>query len=269
MRSKPLTLSLALLLGACAQVPRGESGAQVASAPPTLEVEATPVVPETRFVELIPGVTLELVRVEEIGAWIGRTEVTWDQFLPYCAFDRLETGTEVDGIARPSKPLETHPYDRGWGEGEQPAVGMSWNSARLYCQWLTLQTGGSFRLPTETEWRAACGEAPVDVTEQAWTWADQRSGTAAVGLKQPNEFGLHDMLGNLTEYVAAEDGSEPFPLATLGGSFMTPIDRVGPDARLDFDPDWTLADSNWPPGRWWIPGGYQLGFRVLCEELPR
>lgn len=251
-----------------AELPSKPVEASSPGGPPPTPVEAA--APRALAVEVDAGVALELVWVDSIEAWMGRTEVTWDQFLPYCAFDDPTPG--VDGVSRPSKPLETHPYDRGWGEGDHPAVGMSWNSANLYCQWLSEQTGKRFRLPTEDEWRAACGpvpSAPGDLAACAVCADDAAGGTAVVASKAPNEYGLHDMLGNLAEYVCDADGAEPTPLCSLGGSHLTPLAELGPDARLPFNYDWTLEDSNWPPGRWWIPGGDELGFRVLCEDSPQ
>ena len=262
----PLGLAAcAAFVASCASTTDSASGSPDRPAPAA--AASVPVVLDRDFdVEIAPDVTLDLVWVAELGAFMGRTEVTWEQFLPYCAFDDPTPG--VDGVSRPSKPLETHPFDRGWGLGEHPAVGMSWNSAKLYCDWLCERTGRTFRLPSEAEWRIACGDEHPDVAAEAWTAADGARGTADAGTKLPNQHGLHDMLGSLAEYVAGPDGSEPAPLASMGGSFMTPISEVGPDARLEFDYDWTLEDSNWPPGRWWIPGGDQLGFRVLCEDTP-
>lgn len=207
------------------------------------------------------GVRFELVPLPGAdGKWIGRHEVTWDEYLLYCGWDAPPDG--VDAVARPSRPLETHPYDRRWGVGRRPAVGMSGQAAARYCEWLSACTGMRFRLPSEAEWEAACGAAPAAIGAVAWHAGDSGGGTQEVGRKRANAAGAHDMLGNLWEYVG--DGT-----VLRGGSWQDPAEAIGPSARLPFDEDWTLRDPNFPPGVWWVPDGDHLGFRVLCEDPGR
>lgn len=108
-----------------------------------------------------------------------------------------------------------------------PVVCVNWNDAKAYTQWLTKQTGKSYRLLTEAEWEYAaragttgprywgkndndsCRYANVADTSAKITYKfdntfDCRDGfaaTAPVGSFQPNAFGLHDMLGNVWEWT--------------------------------------------------------------------
>ena len=87
--------------------------------------------PQT-YREIVAGTAVEfdMVWIEEGGFWIGRTEVTWDEYLPFCDFDETDRlDPRVDAITRPSKPLDVYPYDRDWGAGQRPAVGMSRNES--------------------------------------------------------------------------------------------------------------------------------------------
>ncbi|MFH0945410.1 MAG: SUMF1/EgtB/PvdO family nonheme iron enzyme [Planctomycetota bacterium] len=222
------------------------------------------------YTETIQGsaVTFDMVWVEPGGFWIGKTEVTWDEFLLYCDFEASGTiPPGVDAVSKPSKPLDWTPYDRDWGAGRRPAVGRSWNSAKKYCQWLSLNAGHEYRLPTEEEWGLACGSGgsgPLD--DRAWYSAVCGEKTEEVGLKAPNEFGLHDMLGNLWEYCNNPfDPAEPEQAVLRGGAWIEPAVSVTATSRLAFDDDWTLEDPNFPPGVWWVPGGHHLGLRVLRQ----
>jgi len=220
--------------------------------------------PGEDYEETIPGtaITFEMVWIE--GFWIGRTEVTWDEYLLYCAFDRDEPDDGVDGVARPSKPLASHPYDRGWGTGQRPAVGMSWNAAKKYCRWLSAMTGETYRLPTEEEWELACGEAPASLEDAAWIAENAEGMTHEVGQRAPNEHGLHDMLGNVWEYCADPySPSEPERAVLRGGSWQNGPSSVTPRRRLGFDNDWVLDDPTFPPGVWWVPEGSHIGMRIV------
>ena len=44
------------------------------------------------------------------------------------------------------------PGDRGWGRGRRPVIGVRWEDARAYVQWLSRETGKRYRLLTEAEW---------------------------------------------------------------------------------------------------------------------
>ena len=105
------------------------------------------------------------------------------------------------------------PNDEGWGRGNRPVINVSWDDAQLYVKWLSEQTGHAYRLPTEAQWEYAARAG----TTTAYSWGDdigrdfancdgcgsQRDtdGTAPVGSLESNDFGLHDMHGNVWEWV--------------------------------------------------------------------
>jgi len=217
------------------------------------------------YTERIPGtsLTFDMVWIPSAGFWIGRTEVTWAEYLVFCAFnERLPEG--VDALSRPSKPLEVYPFDRHWGRGRRPAVGMSRNGAQMYCRWLSELVPGTYRLPSEEEWSAASGSRPARVGDYAWCAENSTGKTQAVGRKRPNVHGLYDMLGNLWEYCANPfDADEPRSAVLRGGSWKDPANEISPKTRLRFEDDWLLDDPGFPPGLWWVPDGDHLGFRMV------
>ncbi len=120
------------------------------------------------------------------------------------------------------------PEDEGWGRGSRPVINVSWRDAQEYTKWLSEKTGHSYRLLSESEWeyvaRAGtttarywgessedqCGYANgADEEAQQYnsSWAvascdDKAYRTSPVGSYVSNEFGLHDVLGNVWEWVA-------------------------------------------------------------------
>jgi formylglycine-generating enzyme required for sulfatase activity len=119
----------------------------------------------------------------------------------------------------------THkPGDESWGRGRRPVINVSWDDAKQFVAWLAKKTGKPYRLPTEAEWeyaargvtRASDPHTPFSTGatinyKQANYDANFKYGSGPQGLYRQktldvgslprNAFGLHDMHGNVWEWV--------------------------------------------------------------------
>jgi formylglycine-generating enzyme required for sulfatase activity len=175
---------------------------------------------------------------------------------------------------------DPHISASGWGRGRQPAINVSWDDAKTYVAWLSRITGKTYRLLSEAEWEYAARAG----SQTAYPWGNEigkgnancngcgshwdHKQAAPVGQFPANAFGLHDMHGNVWEWV--EDCyHENYNQAPTDGSAWTTGDcstRVVRGGSWVNDPvDLRSADRVWytPNGR-----GYFLGFRVGRTLLP-
>lgn len=122
---------------------------------------------------------------------MGKYPVTFDEYDAFCSAS--------------NRPM---PCDMGWGRGSRPVINVSWDDAQEYCIWLSSMLGAEFRLPSEAEWEYAARGG----TDGAYPWGrDMAAGEAnyemQCGMTTPvwqypaNAFGLHDMSGNVWEWV--------------------------------------------------------------------
>ncbi|MFM9994716.1 MAG: formylglycine-generating enzyme family protein [Phycisphaerales bacterium] len=199
--------------------------------------------------------------------WIGATEITWELYDLYVfGLDQgevLPAGT--DAVTRPSKPYI--PPDRGFGHAGYPAMSMSYAGAEGFCRWLSAKTGRKYRLPSEAEWEHAARAGESDAAREtldarAWHEGNAAGKTHPVGAKSANAWGVHDMQGNVAEWVAGVDGKP----VTRGGSYRGAVETLRLDARVRPSPAWNASDPQIPKSKWWLADGPFVGFRVVCEK---
>jgi formylglycine-generating enzyme required for sulfatase activity len=213
-------------------------------------------------------VEFDMVRVPGRNIMIGRTELLWDAYDQFMMSptspDTLTLGRRAaDVIARPSRPYGAPDY--GWGHRGFPTISVAREAAEAFCEWLSRQTGRTYRLPTEAEWEyvasLARGSAPID--SLAWHADNSGGRTHAAASKRPDALGLYDLFGNAAEWVATSNGQR----VTRGGSFRDGSNGVGPGARAVQSEDWNERDPQIPKSRWWLSDGPFVGFRIV-RELP-
>ncbi len=129
---------------------------------------------------------------------VGKFEVTFDEWAA-CVIDGGCGGKT--------------PFDEGWGRDDRPVINVSWADAQLYVAWLRRKTKLGYRLMSQAEWEYAVragttGPYPWSPDEDAQfanyfgkMGADIWKQTAPVASLQPNKFGLHNLNGNVWEWV--------------------------------------------------------------------
>ena len=150
---------------------------------------------------------------------------------PFAVAVNEVTFAQWDACARAGGCAGMIPDNEGWGRGTRPVINVSWEDAQAYVDWLSGEIGAQYRLPSEAEWEYAARAA----TETARFWGDGHSlqcqyangadssylrevpdevvaeddarcldgypYTAPARSFDPNRFGLHDMLGNVSEWT--------------------------------------------------------------------
>jgi formylglycine-generating enzyme required for sulfatase activity len=121
----------------------------------------------------------------------------------------------MDGVNELNKTHYAIPTQEEWRRASVidnlPVEQVSWDDIQVFIHRLNEKTGMNYRLPTEAEWEYAArgGQASKGykysggntVGEVAWYGNNSGSKTHMVGTKRPNELGIHDMSGNVSEFT--------------------------------------------------------------------
>jgi formylglycine-generating enzyme len=172
-------------------------------------------------------------KVQLNSFYIGRFEVTVEMFRQFIDATSYETRADKDGWAYTWNGQRIiQEYGANWSttalEPKAPVACIAWLDAIKYCNWLSLKEGfkscykiidttvafnqsaDGYRLPTEAEWEFAArggrkskgykfsgGNAGLDY---GWVKENSDYKIHRVGLKKPNELGIYDMIGNVSEW---------------------------------------------------------------------
>ena len=160
----------------------------------------------------------------------------------------------------------TAPDDKGWGALDRPVIHVSFAEANAYARWLSEQTGQRYRLPSTEEWHfAARADRAGDFQPGAGEANCRRgcdskwsrlfgSSTAPVGSYPANAWKLHDMAGNVSEWLGDcqrwdQAGEHCQEALVAGGSHRDRIEQTGTAAVVAAATD----------------GGDSIGLRLVLE----
>jgi len=186
------------------------------------------------------------------GFWMGKYEVTQGQVK--ALFDNFN-------VEDRNKPINS----------------VSWEDTQSFIHKLNTQTGKHFRLPSEAEWEYAARAG----TTTKWSWGDNDVKRFAlyrdnsnvdtliaqgadfnvviqeVGSHLPNQWGLHDMYGNVLEWVqdcyhknyrgaptngSARETGDCSSRVLRGGSFMSDLESLRSTARSRSEPTFNVPN---------------------------
>lgn len=198
--------------------------------------------------------------------WISENEITVTQFQKFVTQTDYQTQAEKDGFSWAYDGMWKKRGGLSWKNPgfsqtqEHPVVHVTYDDALKMARWLS-DINRHFSLPTETQWEYACraqsnnsrffgediaqsciyaniADQTIKKKYRAWTvhpCNDSFAFTAPAGTFSPNQFGLHDMLGNVWEWCinAYEHDAyrkpkqfyrvhnEQTPVSIRGGSWYT------------------------------------------------
>lgn len=240
--------------------------------------------------------------------WMSKYETTWAEYKRFMDLNvqlkRLQKkGIRVvnpdDDFDAVSAPSTLYDPDISFAEGDgddQPAATVTQFSAMQYSKWLSLLSKSFYRLPSEAEWEYACragtktayyfGDDPKQLVKHAWVEENSGEERHTVGQLQSNPWGLHDMYGNVSEWVLdayVEDSYQSFrgrkvkmgttirrsedifPRVVRGGSFESAAEDCRSASRLASNAEWQNDDPDYPKSPWWYTDSPAtgVGFRLI------
>ncbi|MEA5495971.1 formylglycine-generating enzyme family protein [Limnoraphis robusta] len=202
----------------------------------------------------------------------------------------------------PQIERELNPNPSQFKGDNRPVENVSWEDATEFCRRLSTKTGREYKLPSEAQWEYACragtktpfhfGETiTTDLANYRGTDDDQdsqlsgsygrenkgkyRKQTTDVGSFPPNNFGLHDMHGNVWEWCE-DDYHMNYEGAPTDGSVWIEDDGSIWTDKYRRDPGWVLRGGSWDSYPWKCRSAHRsfshrrndrddfIGFRVVC-----
>ena len=142
----------------------------------------------------------------------GKYEVTREQ---YSFFVNSSGYPQKIGCEVFDLPSFNMNYKKSWidpdflQDDDHPVVCVNWHDAQAYVSWLSAYTGEQYRLLSESEWEYLARANSTtsysfgdNIDSTNANYGDEFRGTTSVGSYHENAFGVHDVHGNVAEWVA-------------------------------------------------------------------
>ena len=220
------------------------------------------------------------VHVVELDAfYIGKYEMTngeWRKFRDDPGYDDAKFWPGGWVVPKNQVPYWNDARNHGGGtpnSDEYPVLGVNWDSATAYCNWLSAKTGKKYRLPTEAEWEKAATFSPNAIQKQRFPWGDTMPDESRANLFEnglwvvapigafpagASDYGCQQLIGDVWEWTTSD--YTPYPgfksdfdeyndkwfvgqKVLRGGSFATPQIHIRSTYRNFFYPHerWMIA----------------------------
>jgi iron(II)-dependent oxidoreductase len=166
------------------------------------------------------------VHVVEVDAfYIAKYETTngeWRKFRDDPGYDNASFWPGSRIVPRDQVPYWTQANNHGGGTPDSdayPVLGVNWDSAVAYCNWLSARTGKRYRLPTEAEWEKAARGA--DQRRYPWGNRIDRSVANFVGAQKYDTalpVGYYD--GRRQGELETRSNASPYGAFDMAGNVM-------------------------------------------------
>jgi formylglycine-generating enzyme required for sulfatase activity len=166
------------------------------------------------------------VHVVDVDAfYIGKYEVTnaqWRRFRDDPGYDDPKLWPGNRPVPKDQIPYWTDARNHGGGtpgSDDYPVLGVNWDSAVAYCNWVSSKTGKTYRLPTEAEWE----KAARGTDQRRYPWGNEIDHSYAnfVGARPfdtGSVVGFYD--GSKREGLQTHSGASPYGAFDMAGNVM-------------------------------------------------
>jgi formylglycine-generating enzyme required for sulfatase activity len=137
----------------------------------------------------------------------------------------------------------------------------------VYCQWLSVKTGKTYRLPSELEWEFAASKAFQNTSITPHFANVNGTQTQKPASVVADNLGMKHLFGNVKEFCSDATNNKEFIIK--GGSFKSDIEELSPQWRETTQHEqWLKTDPQIPKSIWWYSDCNDVGFRVVLSYKP-
>ena len=163
--------------------------------------------------------------VELDAFYIGKYEVTnadWKKFQSDPGYDNPKFWPGERPVPKDQSPYWTQRQNHGGATPDSdnyPVLGVNWDGATAYCNWLSAKTGKKYRLPTEAEWE----KAARGTDQRRFPWGNKID-YAHANFAGAQKFDTGQLVGyydgSKRGDFQTQSGASPYGAMDMGGNVM-------------------------------------------------